>query len=348
MTDRKRKARGPDLRRALVEPTLGKRLQAVRKALGLTGAQVVEMIPGLNRSTLSEIENDVSRRTSYLEPLARIYGISEETLLRPDLGSLIREETPGERIRRRREELNYTRNELADAIPGLSYHVLFMIETRDRPSDYTTRIATFLGLNRPEEETNASALLRLMRTDLFMDSTMLCEIAGCAPDLLDRAQDGDTAAAVRIILDLSQGLLQDRLATLAEAPPSTVGVPDDDVPDRHDSAYSMPGKPMTAEVHAVDESGRLVLPPGEGLPIALALADGRRLYAADGVPQEGEYALAIVAQRGGRAGILGTYQPEGQPHGTGRTLIDPSNISHAVPTGKRLHRMLPLEERLTS
>lgn len=331
MTKKTRKAVQEALQKALLEPTLGKRLQAVRKAIGLTGADIVERIPGLNRSTLSEIENDVSRRTSYLKPLSEIYGVSEETLLRPDLGSLIREDSLGDRIRRRREELNYTRPELADAIPGLTYHTLYMIETKERQSEYVPQIVAFLGLDRREEETNASALLRMMRTDLFLDSTTLCEIAGCDEDVLRRAEDGDTAAAVKVILDLSQGLLQSHLASrssLSEA----------------DSPYLVPDDTMASTVYDVDDAGRLTLPDGTEVPEAITMPDGSRLYAADGSPEDGEYALAIVEHAGARSGIVGTYRPDG-----GRaSLVDPSNISHRLSERTSLHRLLPFQEYLTA
>lgn len=329
MTSKTRKALQQGLQQALLEPTLGKRLQAVRKALGMTGADVVERIPGLNRSTLSEIENDVSKRTSYLAPLADIYGVSEETLLRPDLGSLIREESPGDRIRRRREELNYTRHELAEAIPGLSYHTLYMIEAKGRQSEYTPRIAAFLGLDRREEEINASALLRMLRTDLFLDSTALCRIASCEEDLLRQAEDGDTGAAVRVILDLSQGLLQAHLARQGDADEST---------------YQVLAEPMPATVYDVDDSGRITLPDGISVPEAISMPDGERLYAVEGLPEEGDYALAIVQNGQSRSGIVGTYQPQSR----GASLVDPSNISHRLPDRTSLHRLLPFQEYLTA
>lgn len=333
MTSKTRKALQQSLQQALLEPTLGKRLQAVRKAIGMTGAEVVERVPGLNRSTLSEIENDVSKRTSYLAPLAAIYGVSEETLLRPDLGSLLREESPGDRIRRRREELNYTRHELADAIPGLTYHTLYMIETRGRQSEHTGRVVAFLGLDRREEEINASALLRLMRTDLFLDSTTLCAIVGCDDDLLRQAEDGDTGAAVKVILDLSQGLLQNHLSTRSV-----------DVAHDAETGYQVPAEPMPSVVYDVDDSGRITLPDGIAIPDAISMPGGERLYAAEGDPEEGDYALAIVRNGRSRAGIVGTYQP--QPRGA--SLIDPSNISHSISERTSLHRLLPFKEYLTA
>lgn len=326
MIKKTRKAAQEAIQKALLEPTLGKRLQAVRKAIGLTGADVVAQVPGLNRSTLSEIENDVSRRTSYLQPLSQIYGVSEETLLRPGLGSLIHEETLGERIRRRRDELNYTRNELADAIPGLTYHTLYMIETKDRQSELTSQIVAFLKLDRREEETNASSLLRLMRTDLFLDSTTLCGIAGCDEDTLRQAEDGDTAAAVKVILDLSQGLLQAHLATQPRDAPG--------------SSYRVPEETMPSTVLDVDDSGRITLPDGMNMPDAIAMPDGQRLYAALGDPLDGEYVLAVVQNGQAWSGIVGTYHPE-----SGRaSLVDPSNISHWLTDRTSIHRLLPFEE----
>lgn len=333
MTSKMRHALQQGLQQALLEPTLGKRLQAVRKARGFTGAEIVAQVPGLNRSTLSEIENDVSKRTSYLAPLARIYGVSEETLLRPDLGSLLREESPGDRIRRRREELNYTRHELAEAIPGLTYHTLYMIEARGRQSDYTGRIISFLGLDRREEEINASALLRMMRTDLFMDSTTLCGIAGCDEDLLRKAEDGDTGAAVRVILDLSQGLLQSHLAAHGKTEAQET-----------DPAYQVPDMPMETMVYDVDDSGRITLPEGVDVPASISMPDGERLYAAPGDPKEGDYALAIVQNGRSRSGIVGTYRPQSG----GASLVDPSNISHRIPERISLHRLLPFEGYLTA
>ena len=334
MTSKTRQALQQGLQQALLEPTLGKRLQAVRKALGLTGADVVARVPGLNRSTLSEIENDVSKRTSYLAPLAEIYGVSEETLLRPDLGSILREESPGDRIRRRREELNYTRHELADAIEGLTYHTLYMIEARGRQSEYTGRIISFLGLDRREEEINASALLRLMRTDLFMDSTTLCGIAGCDEDLLRKAEDGDTGAAVKVILDLSQGLLQGHLGVRSE----------NDAENAGETSYKVPDEPMQTVVYDVDDSGRITLPEGVVVPDAISMPGGERLYAAEGDPEAGEYALAIVQNGRSRLGIVGTYRPQSR----GASLVDPSNISHSISERTSLHRLLPFEEYLTA
>lgn len=337
MTKKTRQAIQQGLQRALLEPSLGRRLQAVRKALGMTGADVVEQIPGLNRSTLSEIENDVSRRTSYLTRLSEVYGVSEETLLRPDLGSLIREDSLGDRIRRRRDDLNYSRKELAAAIPGLTYHTLFMIETKDRQSEYTPAVVAFLGLNNREEEHNASALLRTMRTDMFLESAMLCEIAGCEPETLRQAEDGDTAAAVRVIMDLSQGLLQDYLKQRGIAPVVADG-------ESVGTDYRVPEEPMAAAVYDVDDSGRLTLPRGTDIPEAIAMPDGQRLYTVPGTPEPGEYAMAIVPHRAGRSGLVGTYQA--REHGA--SLVDPSNIMHTISDQTVLHRLLPFEEYLTA
>ena len=335
MTSKTRKALQQGLQQALLEPTLGKRLQAVRKALGLTGADVVDQVAGLNRSTLSEIENDVSKRTSYLAPLSQIYGISEETLLRPDLGSLLREESLGDRIRRRRDELNYTRHELADAIPGLTYHTLYMIEAKGRQSEHTPHIVAFLGLDKREEESNASALLRLMRTDLFLDSSALCRIAGCDEDLLRQAEDGDTAAAVKVILDLSHGLLQGHRGARGDAA-GTV--------DHEDDGYRVHAETMPAVVYDVDDSGRITLPDGIDVPEAITMPDGERLYATAGEPAEGDYALAIVQNGRSRSGIVGTYQPQSR----GASLVDPSNISHSISERTSVHRLLPFAEYLTA
>ncbi|MFZ3481751.1 hypothetical protein [Sphingomonas sp. 3-13AW] len=334
MTKTARKVAPQALQKALLEPTLGKRLQAARKALGLTGADVVEKIPGLNRSTLSEIENDVSKRTSYLEPLAQLYGIAKETLLRPDLSSLMREDSLGERIRRRRDELNYTRHELAEAIPGLTYHTLYMIETKGRKSELTPAILSFLGLDRREEETNASALLRLMRTDLFLESTTLCRIAGCEEDLLRDAEDGDTAAAVRVILDLTQGLLQGYLASQRDG--------DGVAANASETSYQVPGTSMPSVVYDVDDSGRISLPAGTDVPQAITMPDGQLLYSASGLPDKGDYALAIVQNGSTRSGIVGTYQPQVR----GASLVDPSNISHSLSARTSLHRLVTAQERV--
>lgn len=340
MTSKVRKEVQKDLQKALLQPSLGKRLQAVRKALGLTGMQVVDRVDGLNRSTLSEIENDVSRRTSYLTPLAKLYGLSEETLLRPDLGSLVSEETLGERIRRRREELNYTRSELADAIPGLTYHTVFMIEEKGRQSEYSGRIATFLGLHRREEETNASALLRLVRSDLFMDSTTFADIAACDQDAIARAEDGDTAEAVRLMLDLMHGLVQGR-GERSRRDDADEGL---QAPDGLDLPYAQGQAPIGAVVYDVDDSGRLSLPEDRPMPTSIAMPDGLRLYAAAGSPAEGEYALAISPEDGARTGIVGTYRSREQ----GAALVDPSNISHRIPSSMSVHRLLPFDKYLQS
>lgn len=286
------------IREALLEPTIGKRMKRLRKAAGMTTADVIAAVPGLHRMTLSRIENDRQDRSGHYSALAALYGVSEEAVLRPDHRTLLADASLGERIAVRRKALNYTREELAAAIgDGCNYAAIYAIEARGKGSRYVPHILSYLGMDVREEATNASALLREIRTQLLMPSEEWCRIADCTNDALDRAEDGDAMSAANLIIGFCQGLVEGRRQTM-EIMPATVTM-------------------LDAEGHFQTD--------GEHTPTLIRINGSIARVHPDEQPEKGDLAVLVTLESGRYVGRAGTLVESGRKTGI-RYGKDPMHI----------------------
>ena len=303
--------RDDSIREALLEPTIGKRMKHLRKAAGLSTVEVLEAVPGLHRMTLSRIENDRQDRSGHYPALAALYGVTEEDVLRPDHRMLMSEASLGERIAARRKALNYTREELAAAIgDGCSYSAIYAIEARGKGSRYVSRILSHLGMDVREEATNASALLREIRTQLLMPSDEWCRIADCPADALDRAEDGDSMTAANLIIGFCQGLVEGRRSNM---------------------------EVMPATITMVDADGHFKT-DGASAPTLVRINGSIARVHPDEQPEKGDMALLVTLERGkyvGRAGTLvGSGRKTGIRYGKDPThIIQDDDVVHLMRVG---------------
>lgn len=290
--------REDSIRQALLEPTIGKRMKRLRKVAGMKADDVVRQVPGLHRMTLSRIENDRQERSGHYPALAALYGVTEEDVLRPDHRTLMADASLGERIAARRKALNYSREELALAIgDGCSYAAIYAIEARGKGSRHVPHILSYLGMDVREEATNASALLREIRTQLLMPSEEWCRIADCAAEALDRAEDGDAMTAAGLIIGFCHGLVEGRRQSM-EILPATVTM-------------------LDAEGHFETD--------GAHTPTLIRINGSIARVHPDQPPAKGDLAVLVTLESGKYVGRAGTLVESGRKTGI-RYGKDPMHV----------------------
>lgn len=295
---------------ALSLPTIGMRLKALRRSAGMQQGEVPSRVPGLNRTTLSKIENDQISRSRHLPALADLYGIHLEDILRPTKATSEIPEIPktlGAMIEKRRRAMGYTRKEFAQEVgSGCSYQTIYDIERKGVCSPFLPRIKAMLEIGETEESSCASALLRQIRLSMFLSSDEFCSIAGCDSNVLDSAEKGDRDMAAKLIIKLCIGL---QSGPIQEQPP------------------------LESEITEIHDDGRIDLPLSGVLASQVKCPDGsvHRVFR-NQTPAEGDKAIIVTMRNTIYRACFGIYRSGPNCH----ILTNPQG-THTFPEQEIVH-----------